>query len=136
MRLGQEGKGGEFLFVVVVVGVFVSSLSLSPTPPIPIPRSCFSFLPFHAPDLGLRVRPPLRIPGLHRHPAPGPLLAGRAAALVVGGKGVGKIYTLTKVDNGSGQPGNSHFKIDLEPGITAALGFTLNDSENIQVRRA
>ena len=55
---------------------------------------------------------------------------------IVGGKGVGKIYTLTKVDNGSGQPGNSHFKIDLEPGITAALGFTLNDSENIQVRRA
>ena len=55
---------------------------------------------------------------------------------IVGGKGVGKIYTLTKVDNGSGQPGNSHFKIDLEPGITAALGFTLNDSVNIQVRRA
>ena len=55
---------------------------------------------------------------------------------VVGGKGVGKIYTLTKVDNGSGQPGNRHFKIDLEPGITAALGFTLNDSVDIQVRRA
>ena len=53
--------------------------------PLSLSSLHFNPLPFHAADFGLRVRPPVRVPGLHRHPAPGAFHTGRAAALAVGG---------------------------------------------------
>jgi TP901 family phage tail tape measure protein len=48
------------------------------------------------------------------------------------GKGAGK--TIYKIDNGSGQTGNPHYKIDLHEGIANALGWTPN--QDVEVARA
>lgn len=45
-----------------------------------------------------------------------------------------KTWTIIKCDNGSGQPGDPHFKVDLEPGITAAMNF--GGRGDIWIRRA
>jgi len=45
-----------------------------------------------------------------------------------------KTWFITKVDNGSGQAGDAHYKIDLEPGITKALKFS--GKGDVEIRRA
>ena len=45
--------------------------------------------------------------------------------------GQGEGYTIYKIDNGSGQTGDPHFKIDLHQGIADRLGWTPNQDVEI-----
>lgn len=45
--------------------------------------------------------------------------------------GASTAYTITKSDNGSGQPGNARFKIDLHKGIANRLGWRPNQDVEI-----
>lgn len=47
--------------------------------------------------------------------------------------GSSKAYTMYKNDNGSGQSGDPHYKVDLQTGIINALGWTPNEDVEVRV---